>query len=167
MQPLRLHFLCLATVAAGALAGCQSSTREPAEPEQTNAVPTATVAAVSDSLFLGLIFPYAPATAAGPRTKAALLITRHGAPLEQVALGSFEGRATLLDSLTERRFPAGALLGFRATTDTAGTDVAVLRANDTTLHVLSRPVLSGQDTAAFLLLQKVPIAAHTHVRVVR
>lgn len=167
MLLLHLSFSSLATViVAGGLAACQSTTREPDEPAQTDAVSVAT--AVSDSLFLGLIFPYAPSTPSGPATKAALLMTRQGAPLEQVELGRFAGRAMLLDSLAERQFPAGALLGFRAaTTDTAGTDVAVLRANDTTLHVLSRPLRTSQDTAAFQLLKIVPIAAHTYVRVVR
>lgn len=171
MESFRRQFLSLATIiVAGGLAACQSTPREPAEPAQADAAPVAAVAdaPVSDSLFLGLIFPYAPATPSGPATKAALLMTRQGAPLEQVELGRFEGRAMLLDSLAKRQFPTGALLGFRtATADTAGTDVAVLRIDDTTLHVLSRPMPSGKDTAAFQLLKKVPIAAHTYVRVVR
>lgn len=171
MPLLRFQFLSLVTVvAAGGLAACQSTTPESAEPAHDDAVPTTTATARADSLFLGLIFPYAPSPRSGPVTKAALLMTRPGAPLEQVELGRFEGRATLLDSLAERQFPEGALLGFRAATDTAGTDVAVLRANDTTLHVLSRPMPadgSSTDTAAFHLLKKVPIAAHTYVRVVR
>ncbi|MBC6606145.1 hypothetical protein H8B13_04875 [Hymenobacter sp. BT188] len=160
---------CTAVLAVGLLVACQKSVREPAEPAETAAVqPSATKAsAVSDVLFLGLIFPYAPPKPSGPVTQAALLLTRQGAPIEQVTLGTFDGRATVLDSLMERGFPDSTLLGFRALYLTTGTDVAVLRANDTMLHVLSRPIRDTISAADFTLLKKVPIAAHSHVRVVR
>ena len=156
-----------AILAVGGIDGCQKPAPELAEPQAASEAPAEAAPAVSDSLFVGLIFPYAPPKSSGPVTQAALLMTRHGAPIEQVVLGSFDGRATVLDSLAERQFPAGALLGFRAATATAGTDVAVLRANDTTLHVLSRPVRPDKDTTKFVLVKKVPIAAHTYLRVVR
>lgn len=87
--------------------------------------------------------------------------------MEKVTLGTFDGRAAVLDSLVERGFPDSTLLGFRALHLAAGTDVAVLRANDTTLHVLSRPIRDSASATDFNLLKKVPIAAHSHVRVVR
>jgi hypothetical protein len=152
------------------LVACQKAGREQAAPNKANKADSVSVAeapAVSDSLFLGLIFPYAPPRATGPVTQAALLMTRPGAPIEQVTLGTFDGRATVLDSLAERAFPEGALLGFRTYHLNTGTDVTVLRANDTTLHVLSRPVRDSSSAADFNLLKKVPIAAHSYVRVVR
>jgi hypothetical protein len=122
---------------------------------------------VSDSLFLGLVFPYAPPKPSGPVTQAALLMTRQGAPIEQVVLGSFYGRPTVLDSLAERQFPEGALLGFRTSNLDSGTDVAVLRANDTTLHVLKRPVHNDKATAQFEVIKRIPIAPGSRLRLVR
>ncbi len=88
--------------------------------------------------------------------------------MEQVTLGTFDGRATVLDSLTERAFPEDALLGFR-TSDltTNGTDVAILRANDTILQVLRRPTRDSATAADFTLIKEVPIAAGSRLRVVR
>ncbi|QIL76110.1 hypothetical protein [Hymenobacter sp. HDW8] len=160
---------CAAVLAVGWLVACQKSTREQAEPAKARkADSVAEAPAVSDSLFLGLIFPYAPPKPTGPATQAALLMTRQGAPMEQVTLGTFDGRATVLDSLAERAFPEGALLGFR-TSDltTTGTDVAILRANDTILQVLRRPARDSATAADFILIKEIPIAAGSRLRVVR
>jgi hypothetical protein len=168
MRPLLLTLLSLIMlVTAGGLVACQQSAREPAEPAEAEAESVTKAPVVSDSLFLGLIFPYAPPKPTGPVTQAALLMTRQGAPIEQVTLGTFDGRAIVLDSLAERGFPDSTLLGFRTLHRSTGTDVAVLRANDTTLHVLSRPVRDTASAADFHLLKKVFITAHSHVRIVR
>ncbi|SMB95495.1 hypothetical protein SAMN00120144_4104 [Hymenobacter roseosalivarius DSM 11622] len=167
MRPPLPKLLSLtAVVAASWLAACQPSVRESAEPAKATP-PVTEASTVSDSLFLGLIFPYAPPKPPGPVTQAALLMTRAGVPIEKVVLGSFDGRATVLDSLLERGFPDGTLLGFRAYHLTAGTDVAVLRANDTILHVLSRPVRDSTVAMDFTLVKEVPIAAGSRLRVVR
>ena len=156
-------YLLAAALAIGWLGACQQPSKELAEP---HAARVTTTPLVSDSLFLGLVFPYAPPKSSGPVTQAALLMTRQGAPIEKVILGTFEGRATVLDSLETKQFPAGALLGFRTYYATAGTDVAVLRANDTTLHVLSRPIRGKVSAPEFNLLKEIPIAAGSRLRVV-
>jgi hypothetical protein len=149
------------------LGPCQQSGRAPAEEQDRADTLAVEPTAVSDSLFLGLVFPYAPPKPSGPVTQAALLMTRQGAPIERVVLGTFDGRATVLDSLAERQFPEGALLGFRAYNIDSGTDVAVLRANDTTLHVLKRPVQNDKATAKFDLIKRIPIAPGSRLRLVR